>query len=456
MILVRILAKEMFGIVATITTVIALGELFSDAGFSKYLVQKEFHSKKHYLSSVSVAFWTNAVLSMLIVIVIAIFKDEIAFLVGSQGYGLSLVIASFQIPIYGFTSVFSSILMRNFRYKELFIVRLFSVFISFIASVGFALLGFEHWSLIISSILTISFQLILTCFFSKTKITMTYSFRILKEMLSFSFLTFIDAFLSWVASFVSIMLLSHFFDLETLGLFKTSTATINGIISIFSSIFISVLFSTLTRVQNDNHKFNNIYRLYQMLAAFIIIPVSVGIFLTRDLITLIMLGSLWSEAAYIVGVLGFANGVFILMRPFPNTYIMSKGRPLYILLTQVLFLIISIPINVWAIQQSLNHYIIADAANKLILGVSTNFILWWKYKFPIGKNLIETYKYFVPASIMAGFFILFEHFLGDNIFIVVINIAISAIIYFGFSYILFKNDVTRVLRLVIKNEMTFD
>ena len=42
MVLARLLTPEAFGVVATLTMVISFAELFTDAGFQKYLIQHEF------------------------------------------------------------------------------------------------------------------------------------------------------------------------------------------------------------------------------------------------------------------------------------------------------------------------------------------------------------------------------------------------------------------------------
>ena len=41
-ILARLLVPEAFGVVATLTLVITFAEIFTDAGFQKYLVQRDF------------------------------------------------------------------------------------------------------------------------------------------------------------------------------------------------------------------------------------------------------------------------------------------------------------------------------------------------------------------------------------------------------------------------------
>ena len=42
MVLARLLAPEAFGVVATITMIVTFAEIFTDAGFQKYLIQHEF------------------------------------------------------------------------------------------------------------------------------------------------------------------------------------------------------------------------------------------------------------------------------------------------------------------------------------------------------------------------------------------------------------------------------
>ena len=56
MILARILAKDIFGIVASINVVIALAEIFADSGISKYLVQADFDSEEQFNLHKSVSF----------------------------------------------------------------------------------------------------------------------------------------------------------------------------------------------------------------------------------------------------------------------------------------------------------------------------------------------------------------------------------------------------------------
>ena len=66
LILARLLAPEAFGVVATITMIITFADIFTDAGFQKYLIQYNFKSEEEKTRSITVAFWTNLAISIII------------------------------------------------------------------------------------------------------------------------------------------------------------------------------------------------------------------------------------------------------------------------------------------------------------------------------------------------------------------------------------------------------
>jgi PST family polysaccharide transporter len=46
MILVRILTPEAFGVIAIVTMITSFADIFTDAGFQKYLIQKKFDNHR--------------------------------------------------------------------------------------------------------------------------------------------------------------------------------------------------------------------------------------------------------------------------------------------------------------------------------------------------------------------------------------------------------------------------
>ena len=157
MILARILAPEVFGVVATVTMITSFAEMFANAGFQKYLVQHEFKNTEEKYKNANVAFWTNFSISIILWGLIFVFSEQLAILVGNPGLGNVISIGSIQLLITAFSSIQMALYRRNFDFKTLFIVRMISIFIPFVVTIPLALAGLSYWSLIIGS-LTIQFS----------------------------------------------------------------------------------------------------------------------------------------------------------------------------------------------------------------------------------------------------------------------------------------------------------
>ena len=72
MVLARLLTPEAFGVVATLTMIISFAEIFTDAGFQKYLIQHDFKDEKDQIDSTNVAFWSNLIMSLIIWLIIIV------------------------------------------------------------------------------------------------------------------------------------------------------------------------------------------------------------------------------------------------------------------------------------------------------------------------------------------------------------------------------------------------
>src|SRR5699024_1653098 len=176
MILARILEPEAFGVIATITMVISFTEMLTDSRFQKFIVQREFKDKREKHCNANVAFWSNLILSLSILVIIIIFNKQIAQMVGNSGLGYVLIIASLQIPLTSFSSIQMALYRRKFDFKTLFVVRVIGALIPFFVTIPLALLGLNYWSLIIGMIAMQTFNAIFLTIKSEWKPSLYYIF----------------------------------------------------------------------------------------------------------------------------------------------------------------------------------------------------------------------------------------------------------------------------------------
>lgn len=76
MILARLLVPEAFGVVATVTMIVSFTDIFTDAGFQKYIIQHKFKNEIDEDLSINVAFWTNLSISIIFWLIILLFSKQ--------------------------------------------------------------------------------------------------------------------------------------------------------------------------------------------------------------------------------------------------------------------------------------------------------------------------------------------------------------------------------------------
>ncbi|WP_283153416.1 lipopolysaccharide biosynthesis protein [Guptibacillus hwajinpoensis] len=343
MILARLLTPDAFGVIATVILIISFADMLSDSGFQKYLIQRDFKTHKEKIESINVAFWTNISISILLWLLIVVFQENIAILVGNPGLGMVIAIAGISLPLTSFSSIQMSIYRRDLDFKTLFHVRLVGVLIPFFITIPLALLGLSYWSLVIGMVSGHLANAILLTIKSYWKPTLFYKFSVLKRMLSFSLWSLAEAISIWATTYIGVFIVSGELNNYYLGLFQTTMVTVNGILAIITTATTSVLFSSLSRLQNNEDEYLKVFLKFMRFIGMIVLPMGVGIFIYRNLLTDILLGEQWQEASLFVGLWGLISSITIVFGQYCSEIYRSKGRPRLSLLVQILYLLGLLP-----------------------------------------------------------------------------------------------------------------
>lgn len=429
MILARILLPEIFGVVATINIVISFADIFTDAGFQKYLIQHEFDSDKKLYQSANVAFWTNFLLSSLLWFIIFIFKDEIAKIVGSDGYGVHLAIAALSIPLLSFSSIQQAIFKRKFDFKGMFFASFINTLIPLFVTIPIAYHTHSCWSLIIGTLFANLSDAFLLTIKSKWKPALYYNFNEFKEMFGFSFWTLLEKISIWLTLNVDTFILGQTLTKRNLGIYKTSLSTVNQIFNVISVIVIPVLFSALSRLQNDDKSFKQEFNIFQKKFSVILVPMSVGIFVYRNVVTWILLGKKWMDGALFIGLNGFMQVFVILIANFASEVYRAKGMPRISFIVQLLYVFILIPLIYYSSRHSFNFLCIMRNVGLIIFIFMHLLVMKFKFNFRIGEMFLNM-KHPFFASIIMGLFGIFIQLFIDSMFLKTFTILLCIVVYF--------------------------
>ena len=436
-ILARLLTPEAFGVIASINMVVSFADMFSQAGFQKYLVQHEYENKESLFRGASVAFWTYLSISLLFWFLICIFRNPIADFVGNPGYGTGLSIAALSLPLMSLSCIQEALFQRQLNYRILFYRRVFVSLLPFFVTIPLAVVGFGYWALIIGTLAGNILKAVMLTVVSEWKPNFFFSFSLLKQMFSFSVWTLLESVAMWASTYIDILIISNALGPFYTGLYKNSQTTVTSILSIVTGATTTVLFSALSRSQSDEKRYNELFYSFQKNVAVFVMPLGAGIFWFSDLITNVLLGSQWVKASPFIGVWGLCTSLVCVYGTFSREVYRSKGKPKISLFAQMLHIIFIVPVCLYGVHLGFDKliYYRSFAFLQIILVHS----LFVKIFFDISpmKMIWRTKEPVLCTLLMSALIFILQKIFVDEFIWELVLILLSVLFYF-FMLCMFK------------------
>ncbi len=431
MVLVRLLTPEAFGIVTTLTMIITFAEIFTDAGFQKYLIQHEFQDEQDKDESTNVAFWSNLMLSLLIWSLIALFCEPLAALVGNPGLGHVLVIACVSIPLAAFSSIQMALYRRALDFKTLFKVRMTGILVPLLITMPLAFIMRSFWALVIGNLVQNVVNAVMLTQFSRWRPRLFFSMEKLREMFSFTLWSLIEAITIWLTSYIDVFIVGTVLALHYLGLYKTSSTLVGQIMGLVTSATTPILFSSLSRLQDDNDEFQRMFFKFQKLVGLLVIPLGVGIFCYSDFITAIFLGGQWTEATGFIGLWGLTSSVTIIFSHYSSEVYRAKGRPKLSVLAQVLHIIFLWPTVLIAVRYGFETLYISRSLIRF-QGIIINMILMYMIiRISPWKMVLNVMSSILASIVMLAVAYALREINQDNMWWTILSITTCTAVYGG-------------------------
>jgi PST family polysaccharide transporter len=249
-------------------------------------------------------------------------------------------------------------------------------------------------------------------------------------MLSFSSWSLMEAISIWLTAWADMFIIGSLLNQYYLGLYRTSTAMVNSLMSLITAAVVPVLFSALSRLQSDPAAFNRTYFKAQRMVSILVFPLGIGVFLYSDLATQILLGDQWYETSDIIGIWALTSAIMIVFGHLCSEVYRSKGKPRLSFLAQMLHLGFLIPVCIISAKYGFWALVYARSVIRL-QSILVDFIIM---KFSIGIPIGKTFRNVAStalSSIAMGFFGYILNSINDGIVWDLISIMLCIIFYFA-------------------------
>lgn len=451
MILARLLTPDAFGIIAVCNMIIYFADILADAGFAKYIIQADFKDENELYKYATVAFWSHLSLSLGIWIVVSFFSPILASFLGIAGHHDVIVISTLQLVLMSMISTQVGIIRRRFEFKKAFIARITTTITIFIITIPLAFCTRSYWSLVIGHLVGYFVNAVILIWLTHWLPSAFYSFALLKKMFSFSFWSMMEGLAHWFIFWFDVFVVSQLFSTYLVGLYKNSTSIILSFITMITASVSPVLLATLSRLKN-NDSYVDIYMNATKLLMYLILPTCTLIFFCRDFVTLILLGPQWSEGAIIIGCWALMLGISVFIYSFPAEIYKSKGIPKYLFYYQLSYIVLMVPLCVYAATFSFWSFVytrcLVVLIQVLLFFIFSKVVLGWKPKFIlsyINKPVLINLIFFI-ICISAFWYV-------TGMYMRVVLSIILAASYGSFVYLRFKDDLIKSKNMLTKKEI---
>ena len=310
-IMARLLDPEDFGLVAMVTVVTGVYEIFTTAGLSSATIQKATVTDEQ----LSTLFWINILVGTILCLlcvatapVLASFYHEprLFWVTVTMGVGFILSAGGVQ---------HSALLQRQLRYVALATRETLSLLVGFALGIVMAFSGYGYWALVGSAIATPAVSTASMWALAAWMPGIPRRGAGIRSMLRFGGTITLNNLVVYFAYNFDKLLLGRFWGADALGLYGRAYQLINVPTSNLHSAIGGVVFSALSRLQDDPVRLRSYFLKGYSLVNSMTVPISIFGALFADDIVLVVLGPKWADAAAMFRLLTPTIMVFGIINP---------------------------------------------------------------------------------------------------------------------------------------------
>ncbi|MFD2966708.1 MOP flippase family protein [Sphingobacterium bambusae] len=448
-ILTRYLDKSDFGLVAIVLMILGFTNIFADLGVSSALLSQNNVNKKEYSS----LYWGGGIISILLYFVVTLSTPLFSRFYNEPFLNTLIPVMAVDLIISAIGRQFAVFKQKDFRFKELAIIKIVSELFSLLVAAVLAYNGYGIWSLV-ASILVASFINSVLNFILGIKLhplSFNLNYSQTKHLYKIGFYQAGSQVLDYISSQIDILILGKMIPMADMGVYSIIKNLVLKIYSSINQIVTKVAVPIFSKLKDNTVKFREKY-----------LEISSGIMLVNTVCYLIIMvnssetlslfyGSQYSKYADILQFLCVWGVFSSIVNCASVLIVISTGRTdLGFRWTQLRLFLNPLFIVVGAYFGGILGTAIAQAIY--------SFITIFFYREVVVKKILPSLSnrdfllvLYRPILLAATFYCVFYFarnyvplYLTMNVYL---KYSLSAIVIAGCYFLVFKNSIRNVVKL---------
>ena len=405
-ILSRYLTKEDFGLVAILTLILGLTQVFSDMGFSAAIMSQKKIEKSNFLS----LYWLQFGVFVLMMLAISLCSPIIANYYDSPVLLILVPIMMSELFFVSLGKLYDTVLQKNMEFRTIAIRNIVTASLSLIIAVILAMQGYGVYSLVISTVLQTAMVNVWNLKTGQKHYKLTFQkikFKEAKNLMKVGYYQMGSQIVDYFASKLDILIISSTLGVGALGVYNLSKELVLKFVIVVNTISNKVMLPVFTNFQDDVNELKRVFVLCLKGTFLFNAPIVGFVVLFCNYIVLIFYGKTFSEAIPIVQILSVWSLFVVIGQPNSLLAIATKKTNLSFWYTIVRLVVMYLFLTFFG-----RFSLLASAITVTVVYVIMFFVSWFMYvRKCISLSLMEYIRIFeksfvVIASVVLSLFVI--------------------------------------------------
>lgn len=443
-VLARLLLPNDYGLIALVTVIIELLNVFVDSGFANALIQKKNADDLDFSS----VFLFNIVLCLCVYIILFLGSPIVAKFYGRSELTLILRVLGIQVIISGVKNVQQAYVSRSLQFKKFFFATLGGTIGAAVIGIVLAYCGFGVWALVAQQIFNTAIDTLVLWIIVKWRPKKMFSVRRLKGLFTYGWKLFVSSLLDTGYSQICQLAIGKIYASDMLAYYNRGQQFPQLFINNVNNAMDSVLLPVMSNVQDHTERVKAMTRRAIKTSTYILAPLMMGLAFAAEQVVELLLTEKWLPCVFYLRIFCITY-MFYPVHTANLNAIKAMGRSDMFLKLEIIKKVVGLALLVLTVNISVE----AMAYGLLVSSFMCQIINSWPNKKFLHYGYLEQIKDILPSialAVVMGMLIYCVEYLGwGNLPTLCVQIILGAAIYLAGS-IVTRNESFKYLWGIVK------
>ncbi len=444
-VLARLLDPSIYGLIALVTVIITILQVFVDSGLGNSLIQKKDSDDTDF----STVFFFNIGACIVLYVMLFLFAPYIAKFYVLPELTSVIRVLGLSLIISGVKNIQQAYVSRNMLFKKFFFSTLGGTICAAIVGITLAIHGYGVWALVAQHLTNLALDTIILWITVKWRPKLLFSWARFKGLFSYGWKFLITGLITQIYTELRTLIIGKKYTPEDLAFYNKGEQFPKFLGGNTTASVDSVLFPTLSNKQDDLEEVKKMMRKSITIASFISWPLMVGLAAVAPSFIELLLGEKWLPIVPYLQIFCISYAFFPIQSANLNA-IKAIGRSDIYLKQEIIKKVFGVLI----ILMTLNFGVFWIAIGTVFNSFFAQIVNSWPNKKLLKYNYFQQIKDILPSVILAttmGATVYCINFLClNNVLTLLIQVLLGVIIYMSGAK-LFKFESFNFLLTFIKN-----